>query len=208
MLSSSQTWCGGNFMSVEQTTQLIQLILNSVLMVVACAFILAGLLLRRSALEQRLQTTSLEYYQVLHLAYGSQGDRLLLLKKQLRHLQQQVKLSQNSTIAIHYAFMVFVASTFALSLRTVWDATWLITTALTLFVIGVGILLLSVTLLLLDLHKSDRPFWQEVRGMLILNKSGIVELRPDRAGRRTASDRLRRSPDVAIVRASRKARVS
>ena len=114
-------------MSVEQTTQLIQLILNSVLMIVACAFILAGLLLRRSALEQRLQTTSLEYYQVLHLAYGSQGDRLLLLKKQLRHLQQQVKLAQNSTIAIHYAFMVFVASTFALALRSVWDASWLIT---------------------------------------------------------------------------------
>ncbi|MCY7272953.1 MAG: hypothetical protein LH702_04185, partial [Phormidesmis sp. CAN_BIN44] len=105
-------------------------------------------------------------------------------------------------------FMVFVASTFALSLRTVWDATWLITSALTLFVIGVGILLLSVTLLLLDLHKSDRPFWQEVRGILILNQSDTVELRPDRAGRRTTSDRSRRSPDMAIVRASRKARVS
>ncbi len=195
-------------MSVEQTTQLIQLILNSVLMIVACAFILAGLLLRRSALEQRLQTTSLEYYQVLHLAYDSQGDRLLLLKKQLRHLQQQVKLAQNSTVAIHYAFMVFVTSTFALSLRTVWEAAWLITTALSLFVVGIGILLLSVTLLLLDLHKSDRPFWQEVRGMLILNKSGIVELRPDRAGRRAPSTRSRRSSDMTIVKPSRKARVS
>ena len=117
-------------MSVEQTTQLIQLILNSVLMIVACAFILAGLLLRRSALEQRLQTTSLEYCQVLHLAYRSQGDRLLLLKKQLRHLQQQVRLAQKGTIAIHYAFMVFVASTFTLSLRTVVDVAWLITAAL------------------------------------------------------------------------------
>lgn len=167
-------------MSVEQTTQLIQLILNSVLMIVACAFILAGLLLRRSALEHRLQTTSLEYYQVLHLAYESQGDRLLLIKKQLRHLQQQVKLAQNGTIAIHYAFIVFVASTFTLSLRTVLDATWLITTALALFAVGIGILLLSVTLLLLDLHKSDRPFWQEIKGM-ILDRSDIIELRRDRA---------------------------
>ena len=69
-------------------------------------------------------------------------------------------------------------------------------------------MLLSVTLLLLDLHKSDRPFWQEVRGMLILNQSGIVESRPDRAERRTTPEQLRRSSDMAIVRASRKARVS
>ncbi len=178
-------------MSVEQTTQLIQLILNSVLMIVACAFILAGLLLRRSALEYRLQTTSLEYCQVLHLAYESQGDRLLLLKKQLRHLQQQVKLSQKGTIAIHYAFLVFVASTFTLSLRTVLDATWLITTALALFVVGIGILLLSVTLLLLDLHQSDRPFWQELKGMMMLNQNGIVELRHDRAGHMTPIARSR-----------------
>ncbi|MCY7321099.1 MAG: DUF2721 domain-containing protein [Phormidesmis sp. CAN_BIN36] len=173
-------------MSVEQTTQLIQLILNSVLMIVACAFILAGLLLRRSALEQRLQTTSLEYYQVLHLAYKSQGDRLLLLKKQLRHLQQQVRLAQKGTIAIHYAFMVFVASTFTLSLRTVLDAAWLITTALALFVVGIAILLLSVTLLLLDLHQSDRPFWQEIKGMMILNPNGMTELHRDRTQQRTA----------------------
>ncbi|PSB18215.1 DUF2721 domain-containing protein [Phormidesmis priestleyi ULC007] len=173
-------------MSVEQTTQLIQLILNSVLMIVACAFILAGLLLRRSALEYRLQTTSLEYCQVLHLAYESQGDRLLLLKKQLRHLQQQVKLAQKGTISIHYAFLVFVASTFTLSLRTVVDATWLITTALALFVVGIGILLLSVTLLLLDLHKSDRPFWQELKGM--------IELRHDRAGQRSIQIARSRNP--------------
>ena len=196
-------------MSVEQTTQLIQLILNSVLMVVACAFILAGLLLRRSALEQRLQTTSLEYCQVLHLAYDSQGDRLLLLKKQLRHLQQQVKLAQKSTIAIHYAFMVFVASTFSLSLRTVWDGAGLITIALALFVLGIGILLLSVTLLLLDLHQSDRPFWQEVKGLMILNKSGGVFLSSARLGQRTdLTARSRRSSNMAIVKASRKAKVS
>ena len=179
-------------MSVEQTTQLIQLILNSVLMIVACAFILAGLLLRRSALEHRLQTTSLEYYQVLHLAYKSQGDRLLLIKKQLRHLQQQVKLAQKGTIAIHYAFMVFVASTFTLSLRTVLDATWLITTALALFVVGIGILLLSVTLLLLDLHQSDRPFWQEIKGIIIPHQSDVVELRHDRV----VGARSRKSPKV------------
>lgn len=168
-------------MSVEQTTQLIQLILNSVLMIVACAFILAGLLLRRSALEQRLQTTSLEYCQVLHLAYRSQGDRLLLLKKQLRHLQQQVRLAQKGTIAIHYAFMVFVASTFTLSLRTVVDVAWLITAALALFVVGIAILLLSVTLLLLDLHQSDRPFWQEIKGVIIPNQSDVVALHHDQA---------------------------
>jgi Protein of unknown function (DUF2721) len=158
-------------MSVEQTTQLIQLILNSVLMIVACAFVLGGLMLRRSALENRLQMTSLEYYQVLHLAYDSQVDRLLLLKKQLRHLQQQIQSSRNGILALHYALMVFVASTFVLAMRTVIEGTWLISVAMTLFIAGMGILLFGVAIVLLDLHQSDRPFWQEMKGILTFSNT-------------------------------------
>ncbi|KAM3115335.1 DUF2721 domain-containing protein [Phormidesmis sp. 146-33] len=161
-------------MSVEQTTQLIQLILNSVLMIVACAFVLGSLMLRRSALENRLQTTSLEYYQVLHLAYDSQNDRLLLLKKQLRHLQQQIQSSRNGILALHYALMVFVASTFALAMRTVVEGTWLISVAMAFFIGGMGILLFSVAIVLLDLHQSDRPFWQEMTGILTFSSRNFA----------------------------------
>lgn len=179
-------------MSVEQTTQLIQLILNSVLMIVACAFVLGGLLLRRSALENRLQTTSLEYYQVLHLAYESQSGRLLRLKKQLRHLQQQIQSSRNGITAVYYALMFFVGSTFALSMRTAIDALWLISIAMTLFIAGVGVLLLSVAIILLGLHQSDREAllehrpWQET---LAFPKSGVTRSQKESQVRRVRSAR-------------------
>ncbi|NJK53935.1 MAG: DUF2721 domain-containing protein [Leptolyngbyaceae cyanobacterium SU_3_3] len=178
-------------MSVEQTTQLIQLILNSVLMIVACAFVLGGLLLRRSALENRLQTTSLEYYQVLHLTYDSQGDRLLRLKKQLRRLQQQIQSSYNGVLTIYYALMLFVASTFALALRTVVNHTWLISLAMLLFIIGVGILLLSIAIVLLDLYQADRPFWQEMQGMLHFGQTSVTDWREGLQIKRLRSSRAK-----------------
>ncbi|MBW4442189.1 MAG: DUF2721 domain-containing protein [Plectolyngbya sp. WJT66-NPBG17] len=151
-------------MSIDDTTQLIQLILNSVLMLLACAFVLGGLLLRRSVIENRLQITNVEYFQSLDRF--DQSNRLLMLQKQIRYLQQRVKSASNGILVMYYALILFVSSTFALAIRTVFSAKWLVTGSMALFVAGTAILLFSVAIVLVDLHQSDRPFWQEMRDIL------------------------------------------
>jgi hypothetical protein len=180
-------------MTVEQTTQLIQLVLNSVLMVLACAFVLGGLLLRRSVLENRLQTTSIEYFQILHRVNDLRGEsdghlqshRFRFLKKRLRHLQQQVKATHVSILGLYYALMLFATSVFSLSMRTIVSAAWLISSAMALFLGGVVILLFSVALVLLELHKSENPVWQEMRETFMLGKTELASLR----GQRTTTPR-------------------
>lgn len=151
-------------MSIDDTTQLIQLILNSVLMLLACAFVLGGLLLRRSVIENRLQITNVEYFQVL--GQLDRANRLSMLQKQIRYLQQRVKSANNGILVMNYALALFVSSTFALAMRTVLEAEWLVTGSMALFVVGTAILLFSVAIVLVDLHHSDRPFWQEMRDIL------------------------------------------
>lgn len=151
-------------MSIDDPTQLIQLILNSVLMLLACAFVLGGLLLRRSVIENRLQITNVEYFQILDRF--DRSSRSLMLQKQIRHLQQRVKSANNGILILYYALGLFVASTFILSIRTVVSLEWLVTGSMALFVAGTAILLFSVAIVLVDLHHSDRPFWQEMRDIL------------------------------------------
>jgi len=153
-------------MSIDDTTQLIQLILNSVLMLLACAFVLGGLLLRRSVIENRLQITNVEYFQILERF--DQSNRLSMLQKQLRYLQQRIKSANNGILVMSYALILFVASTLTLAIRTVLSAEWLVMGSMALFVAGTAILLFSVAIVLVDLHHCDRPFWQEMRDILAL----------------------------------------
>lgn len=174
-------------MSIDDTTQLIQLILNSVLMLLACAFVLGGLLLRRSVIENRLQITNVEYFQILDRL--AQPNRLAMLQKQLRYLQQRVKTANNGILVMYYALMLFVTSTLLLAVRTVVNANWLVTASMALFVCGIAVLLFSVAIVVLDLHQSDRPFWQEMRDILstdVPKKRRIKKVRGKQSIRRVA----------------------
>jgi hypothetical protein len=159
-------------MSIEETSQLIQLILNSVLMVLTCAFVLGGLLVRRSILENRLQIASIEYFQAMHRFGETPPPQLRMLKNQLRYAQQQVKPSQNGILTLYYATILFVLSTFALAIRMAISADWLISLSIALFVAGIVILLLSLAIVLLEFHRADRPFLQEVRDGFA-NETGV-----------------------------------
>ncbi len=156
-------------MSVEQTTQLIQLILNSVLMVTASAFLLGGLLVRQSALETRLQTLNAEYLALPNSA-DRPGERLLSLKKQLRQLQQQAHTARLALIALHYGLVGFGGSTLVLTLRMVIDALWLIPFSLVLFALATVLLLAAILLALLEISSSDRPLWEDLKWVVSLNR--------------------------------------
>lgn len=139
-------------MSVEQTTQLIQLILNSVLLSIVCALVLGGLTVRHDAIGDRLEE-------------GRQDERLktdldltrnpALIRRQLRHLQQRHSISRYSVLTAYYALFFSTLSCFALALRGILDWNWLISVALGIFVFGIAALLVAVGLTLIEIHLSD-----------------------------------------------------
>ncbi|MEX0269859.1 DUF2721 domain-containing protein [Leptolyngbyaceae cyanobacterium UHCC 1019] len=139
-------------MSVEQTTQLIQLILNSVLMSVACAVVLCGLTERHAAIGDRLEDIQPE-------------DRLNttldiirnhpIRRRQLRRLQQRYSISRYSVLTAYYALLFSGLSCFALALRGILDWNWLISVALGVFVFGIAALLVAIGLTLIEIHLSD-----------------------------------------------------
>ena len=139
-------------MSVEQTTQLIQLILNSVLMSVACALMLSSLTVRHDAIGDRLEE-------------GRQDERLkkeldltrnpALTRRQLQRLQQRYSISRYSVLTAYYALFFSALSCFTLALRGILDWNWLISIALGIFVLGIATLLVAVGLTLIEIHLSD-----------------------------------------------------
>jgi hypothetical protein len=211
-------------MSVEQTTQLIQLILNSVLMTITCALLLGRAETRQAIAAERLQIALHHYDDLLELSNlavaspetsafavepvrRTSDNRLLQAKKNLRQLQHRYKLSHRSWLALHYALLFSIISTFSLALRSLFYLEWLIPLALAAFVIGVSVLLLGVVLTLCDLHLSDLSLWEELQEMLHPGKSdpssrlgqrsrqpGI----PTRSPSQTTGTKLRSSPRARL----------
>ncbi|MFE4106475.1 DUF2721 domain-containing protein [Almyronema epifaneia] len=143
-------------MTIAQTSQLIQLILNSVLMIAVCIGLLSGLRLRHSTIIHQLQSLQQQY---THRTFqAAEGAGLALLRSQRQHLQRQYRLASSSHLLMHYVVLLFIGSTFALATRTLLNWGWLIPLALFLFVLGTGGLLISVALALLDFyHALQRP---------------------------------------------------
>lgn len=196
-------------MSVEQTTQLIQLILNSLLMTLACALLLSRISFRQTALEEGLQAAR---QCIERLGLGSEGTggdrytgRVLQAKKHLRQLQHRYKVVRYSVLANAYALMCAIASTLILALRTLINLEWLVPISLGLFVFGVTLLLLGVGLMLLDLHTADRALWDEVTSLLTGKPDN--KLRSDWQQRSRVAEHFMRG-QASSLRPSSKARVS
>jgi hypothetical protein len=157
-------------MSVEQTTQLIQLILNSVLMSVACALVLGGLTARHAAIGQQLQAGNRE-------DAGSEGSGMTMTgatqlprgrfsRKQLHRLRYRYQIARYSVLSAYYALLFSGLSCFALVVRGLLDWNVLIPVSLGFFVGGVATLLVAVSLTLIDWHLSDRALLDEVQKLL------------------------------------------
>lgn len=150
-------------MNVEQTTQLIQLILNSLLMTVACSIVLGRAWVRYTDLEKRLYSLRSLYVERSGPTWVEQH---LQVRKQVRHWLHRSLLSYASLLTAYYALLLAVASTFTLALRGLINFPWLIPASIVLFLLALGGLLLAIGLTLLDLHLSRRPLRQEVLTMV------------------------------------------
>jgi hypothetical protein len=182
-------------MSVEQTTQLIQLILNSVLLTVACALTLGRLGVRQSAIEERLRVANRHYSELLGAGVErTQTPKLAQAKKSRRSLHRHRRLTHYSLLAANYALLFSIISLLVITLRALVDGDWLIMLALGLFVVSAGLLLVGIGLTLLDLHSSRLPLWEEVKGMVQLGQPSQAAKARKRAPANSSSRLLKPSP--------------
>lgn len=151
-------------MNIEQTSQLIQLILNSVLMVFSCIVLLSVLLLRHVALVEGLRNLNREYLALINHPVIFKSDRLSHLKHLVQLRRKRYKAAHGSILVICYALILFVLSTFVLALRTVLGWNGLIQLSLNLFMAGIGLLLLGIVWAALDFHQSKRSLLDELSG--------------------------------------------
>jgi len=148
-------------MSVEHTTQLIQLILNSALMVLGCALLLGRVVQRQEAIEVHLLNLKQRYE-----TQESPLSNFLQTRKQLRSLQQRFQLLQRGATSAYAALLGAVLSTFLLALRALLPFEFLIPLSLFCFAVGVASLLIAVCCMLLDLYHSQRSLMEELRDVI------------------------------------------
>lgn len=163
-------------MSIEQTSQLISLILNSVLMTLLSAIMLGGAWLRQNGLCLQLQQIQKQYRRLSHqktaevnspLRFAMEETGLVPSKDQLKRSLRQVRerrarlagqyrWSYTGMLLLHAVLLVFGTSLLALALRSFLPIDGLISTALFLFALGVTGLIAGASCILVDLSQGDR----------------------------------------------------
>lgn len=173
-------------MSVDQTSQLLQLILNSSLMVMACIILIAGLSMRHSAVGQELYNLHRTYCELSKSQDGQAKEpapcvaedrpsahSLTRLKAHVQPLRQRYRTLHVALLWLYYALSTFVASTFTLALRSGVNWNGLIQVALAFFVSGLVLLWAGAALVLWDMHRSPTSLWDELNGY-----SSLTEKKP------------------------------
>lgn len=172
-------------MSIEQTNQLILLILNSVLMTLLSSILLGGAWLRQNALLQQMRwqgsskgrshdrkitrssslNTSPEqlHYSTTNPHPITQppgvtagvSPDLKQVRESRQQLSEQYQWSRIGMLTLHMTLLIFSISLFALALRSLLPFDSLISTALFLFTVGTAGLLIGAGCILLDFAKGN-----------------------------------------------------
>jgi len=148
-------------MSIEQTNQLILLILNSVLMALLSSILLGGTWLRQNALLKQLNQVRSHYRHLTHATETNLSNQLLEaseLKQVREHRQRlsyQYQWSRVGLLMLHIAVLVFCVSLLALALRSLLAFDALISTALFLFTLGAIGLLTGTGCILVDFAQGN-----------------------------------------------------
>lgn len=139
-------------MTVAQTTQLIQLILNSALMMVLAMAWWGVVWLRFNAIVSELRHQERQY-QVQLRAAAIAGQPWPRRRSHRHQLRVRYRLNRHSMLTMHYVLLALAGSLLGLGLRMLISGDWLIALALVLFVLAAVGLLCSVALALLEFYQ-------------------------------------------------------
>ncbi|MBE9063986.1 hypothetical protein [cf. Phormidesmis sp. LEGE 11477] len=162
-------------MSIEQTNQLILLILNSALMMLLSAGLLGGAWLRQNTLLQQMHRVKSRYQRLTHSpnklditsdltkldpakADSLKADIKADLKRVREYrlqLNHQYQWSHIGMLMLHAALIVFGISLLCLSLRSLFNVNSLIVASLILFTLGSIGLIAGSGCILVDLSKGN-----------------------------------------------------
>ncbi|MEM6449887.1 MAG: hypothetical protein AAF703_06200 [Cyanobacteria bacterium P01_D01_bin.105] len=150
-------------MSIEQSNQLILLILNSVLMTFLSTALLGGAWLRQNSLSQQLSQIRAHYQRMappLDIRNDEDSRHHLQIDlKKLRsdryRIRNQYVWSRLGMVTLHAVLLTFGISLFTLALRSLISFDSLISIALVLFTIGSGGLLAGTGCILIDIAQGD-----------------------------------------------------
>lgn len=151
-------------MSIAQTSQLLQLVLNSAVMMVIALMWWGVAVFRLNLVSNDMQRLRRQYRRTR----AEDGHTHLLLRlRQHRHdLMVRHRLSRHSVLIMHYVLLSLMGSLFLLALRALVNTNLLITAALFLFVLGAAGILLSVALALMEFYQLNAlmvhgPAWAD-----------------------------------------------
>jgi hypothetical protein len=151
-------------MTIETATRTIQFVLAPVIMVTACSLLLNGILTRYTTRSNRIRLMTRER---LDLVFGiHKGDlaaeRLTEIDLQLPLMKRQLNLAHKSIVAIYTADAVFILDMFIIALSLVPGARYAPVAAVVLFLVGVAIVLVGITLTALEVSTSKEAILLEM----------------------------------------------
>ena len=142
-------------MDVQTVARTIQLILAPVVMVTASGILISALLPRYDALSNRLRAMVRERLELLRAAGPNfesavknldvfTQERLHQIDYQVPDLLRRHKLLRNAVLTIYWAIVLFIASMFVIAVAALRNSMEVATSALALFLVGTGILIIAL----------------------------------------------------------------
>jgi len=171
--------------SIAQTSQLLQLILNSAVMMVIALVWWGVVVFRLNTVSNQMRRIHRRYRRV---PPDDNQQRVRSRLRQHRHdLTVRYRLTRHSVLMMHYVLLAQVASLFLLSLRALVNSNLLITMALFMFVMGTAGILLSVALALMEFYQMN---------VLTEHESRWTDLKPTPAAMGAVAPQYQITPQV------------
>lgn len=165
-------------MRPEDVVEIIQLVIAPTVMISGCTMIQNGILTRYGNLGSRIRSLSRERAELLEiddLPELLSAEALCLLDSQLISLSQRHQTLQKASLILYGAILFFLLSVLAISLAKIIGWGQLSMTALLLFLLGNGNLLIGVILAGIEVHVSHQAIRSEVQWVMTLAKPTVQD---------------------------------
>ena len=170
-------------MTIDSIIHTISIILAPALLITSCALFLNGILTRYESMETRMRAMHHERLELLQglehttSSGASRGGfsthRIHEIEVQLPRLLHQHQLLRNAVLTENIAIACFVTSMVIIAVAALTNASLIATTALLVFLIGTGALLVGVIITTLELSRSQREVAYEIQDGLKLRKEDL-----------------------------------
>ena len=152
-------------MNAVDIARTIQLIIAPAVLITACMLFQNGCLVRYASIGQRIRSLSHERFELIR-SDKAQGkfnlERLQAIDYQLPLLTRRHRLIQKAALFAYSSIAIFISTMFAIALSVALNIGAVATIALILFLVGTGILLISIFFIALEIRISHLALCYEV----------------------------------------------